>query len=819
MNKLLVKLTLIGCLLLGVAMQHTIFANQVLTLQGNGYASCGTANFSLKPLTVELWAFKSDWNIQGHEVIAANSASGGWLFRIKDGSLQATAFLNGTESVLSFPVSVLKPGWHHLALTFDGNYLRFFVDGSQRQYLYKYKSTLTAPLTNTWLVIGASSGVGGVGGNNFSGSVDEFRIWNRALSATEIKDWMHRPLSIASKPLYIDKLLVYYPFDSASFIQDMSVTLNTSAAFNLQYTQQVSQLQQSVPLYNMPDELKNCRGYWSAFENGTFSEGSGGFYVGVQNYNEFDNGESILLAHNGLTGVTTDNLPEGIDVLSLRQWMLVATYDDELPVVRVHVDEASIRGLLYNCIAVSNYKLLYRAQPTDTFKIIAEGVRTDGPLFYFSETNYHNGYYAIARVNDMPMVNSLMEVTDVTATSALFGGVVGCDGGSEVTARGVCWNSTGSATIADSLTVNGAGMGEFTSNLTPLVPGVTYYARAYATNSKGTAYGEEIAFQTTKLFQTISFPALPQKTWGDADFNPGASASSGLPVSYSSSNAGVATIVNNKIHITGVGSTTIWASQSGSQSYSAASAKKATLVVGKASLTVIATDTFKTYGDENPSFAVAFKGFVNGQSAADIDILPNVTTIAETYAYAGMYDLTPQGGSDNHYQFSYQSGWFAVFKKDPELISTPELTPILLGDFLSNSEILGGEANLPGSFRFVNPQYVPSSNGEEVCVCFVPDDSVNYNTLQTKSTILVDILTAIRGVEPKQIEVFPNPTTEYIYIKGLTVNTVSATMRSLNGQVVMHCPVVENRIDLSYIEPGIYLLTIEGKTIRVVKGR
>jgi hypothetical protein len=70
--------------------------------------------------------------------------------------------------------------------------------------------------------------------------------------------------------------------------------------------------------------------------------------------------------------------------------------------------------------------------------------------------------------------------------------------------------------------------------------------------------------------QSISFPSLPGKATDDPDFSPGASASSGLPVSYTSSNTAVATIENGMIHITGAGSSTITASQPGSSNYNPA---------------------------------------------------------------------------------------------------------------------------------------------------------------------------------------------------------------------------------------------------------
>lgn len=71
--------------------------------------------------------------------------------------------------------------------------------------------------------------------------------------------------------------------------------------------------------------------------------------------------------------------------------------------------------------------------------------------------------------------------------------------------------------------------------------------------------------------QSIVFPALPQKSVGDEDFDPRAIATSGLPVTYTSSDTTVASIVNGKIHIKKSGTTTITASQAGNETYNAAS--------------------------------------------------------------------------------------------------------------------------------------------------------------------------------------------------------------------------------------------------------
>lgn len=93
-------------------------------------------------------------------------------------------------------------------------------------------------------------------------------------------------------------------------------------------------------------------------------------------------------------------------------------------------------------------------------------------------------------------------LSSVKSLSALGGGNVTNNGGATVTARGICWNTTGNPTIADSKTTNGTGTGVFSSTMRILDPSVTYYVRAYATNSQGTGYGTQQII-TTRAFRTV----------------------------------------------------------------------------------------------------------------------------------------------------------------------------------------------------------------------------------------------------------------------------------------------------------------------------
>ena len=89
-------------------------------------------------------------------------------------------------------------------------------------------------------------------------------------------------------------------------------------------------------------------------------------------------------------------------------------------------------------------------------------------------------------------------LSNITSTTAVCGGKITSDGGSIVTERGVCWRASQNPTIADSKSTDGStGTGSFTASISGLTSNITYYVRAYATNSAGTGYGDEKIFTTS----------------------------------------------------------------------------------------------------------------------------------------------------------------------------------------------------------------------------------------------------------------------------------------------------------------------------------
>jgi uncharacterized protein (TIGR02145 family) len=107
-------------------------------------------------------------------------------------------------------------------------------------------------------------------------------------------------------------------------------------------------------------------------------------------------------------------------------------------------------------------------------------------------TGYSNSVSFTTRHSTVPTV--ITSLTVLTSTSAKVGGIAGFDGYSDITERGVCWNTSGSPTKSDNFRNLGDGTGSFDTELTGLTEGVQYYVRAYAINSKGIGYGQEMSF-------------------------------------------------------------------------------------------------------------------------------------------------------------------------------------------------------------------------------------------------------------------------------------------------------------------------------------
>jgi hypothetical protein len=143
-------------------------------------------------------------------------------------------------------------------------------------------------------------------------------------------------------------------------------------------------------------------------------------------------------------------------------------------------------------------------------------------------TSYGNEVSFTTLARSVPTLTT-KSVGGVSSYIAGSGGTIATDGGSPITAKGVCWSLNPAPTIANSRTTDGSGAASYNSTITGLNPLTTYYVRAYATNALGTAYGNEISFTTTNL--VTPGPTVPVVGTSTSTITGSSTASSGGYVS------------------------------------------------------------------------------------------------------------------------------------------------------------------------------------------------------------------------------------------------------------------------------------------------
>jgi hypothetical protein len=216
--------------------------------------------------------------------------------------------------------------------------------------------------------------------------------------------------------------------------------------------------------------------------------------------------------------------------------------------------------------------------------------------------------------------------------------------------------------------VNGETAAVFTS---PLIINTTAETDSPAGDYPITVEGAVAANYTIQFFpgiltvqplpsQTITFKALPVKKYGNAAFAAGATASSGLTISYSSSNPSIATVAAGMISIHAAGTTVITASQPGDATHAPATPVAQTLTVQKTTLSIVANNVEKKEGLPNPELTIRYSGFVHGEDAGDLIQAPVISTPVTAVSLPGVYPISVSGAVSSNYNIVHLDGVFKV---------------------------------------------------------------------------------------------------------------------------------------------------------------
>ena len=161
----------------------------------------------------------------------------------------------------------------------------------------------------------------------------------------------------------------------------------------------------------------------------------------------------------------------------------------------------------------------------------------------------------------------------------------------------------------------------------------------------------------------ISIDKISGKRYGDLPFAPVCSTNNDeSPVRFEIADTEVARIENGKIVILKGGTTTLKAYQEESALFSDGESEEISFTVEKAPLSVSADNVLRQVGEPNPAFTVSYSGFVNGDDASVIDVVPVAQCLSASISSpAGYYDITVSGGEDDCYTFTrYTSGTLVV---------------------------------------------------------------------------------------------------------------------------------------------------------------
>lgn len=161
------------------------------------------------------------------------------------------------------------------------------------------------------------------------------------------------------------------------------------------------------------------------------------------------------------------------------------------------------RGFVYGKQGEAREDTMYCGNGTGEFPTRLTNLETNTTYncMAFARNDAGTAYSGKATFTTLPMAQSEIttsEPTNIGHTHATCGGYVNSDGGSEVMERGVCWATTANPTTNNSHLNSGTGTGEFSINVTGLTANTTYHVRAYAVNSVGTVYGDNMTFKTQR---------------------------------------------------------------------------------------------------------------------------------------------------------------------------------------------------------------------------------------------------------------------------------------------------------------------------------
>jgi uncharacterized repeat protein (TIGR03803 family) len=320
-----------------------------------------------------------------------------------------------------------------------------------------------------------------------------------------------------------------------------------------------------------------------------------------------------------------------------------------------------------------------------------------------------------------------------------------------------------------------------------------------------------------KGVQTITFPAIPAKEFNNPPFTLNATSSSGLPVSYSSSNTAVATVLGNTVTIVGVGTSMFTATQSGNVDYNDATPVAQTLTVNKAAQTItFAALADKTLGDAAITLtATASSGLAVSFSTANdkVTLAGNVATLAK----AGRATITAaQAGNTNYNAATSVNQSFCIKPAKPTVTVTNIDTesPILTSSAATGNQWFLNDVAIAGA---TNATFNITAAGVYKVQVKV-DDCTSEFSADLPLIVTGDLKNQTKG---ESIEVYPNPVADWLTVSlGSYAGKKGVAIYELNGKQTDGKEVEgsEARFNVEGYAQGMYMVKVQTQSsVRVIR--
>ncbi len=210
------------------------------------------------------------------------------------------------------------------------------------------------------------------------------------------------------------------------------------------------------------------------------------------------NADSFQSVYSGVyINIDTDNL-YGVDTIDCGY-----VYQPQLKATTYWANNPPSYTWTTNNDAIASIQV----DPNDNSKAVVVSHINHNDTAVFTVTDVVNNYSKNVNIKIFPIfpVVNTLDITNISITTATCKGEVVSEEEVTVTSRGICWSTSENPTIGDSYSECGSGTGTFSVSIGGLTENTTYYVRAYATNSYGTAYGEQKTFTTNDFIYVTDY--------------------------------------------------------------------------------------------------------------------------------------------------------------------------------------------------------------------------------------------------------------------------------------------------------------------------